>query len=136
MKHKLLISLLCAALVAALAGTTTADDVGDGWEPCNRGEICFRDRAADSRWEKHFWWNAHHSGYRWWDSEENRYTGKVANDAASVRNRDTRCAVTVFAYIGPEHFNHVTVANHGWNQLLPNSVRDQNDEHRRCTGLD
>ncbi len=132
MLRKATIALISLCLLIPLVNTSATSDVGDGLEACNRGEICLHDWYPSDRYRKHFWWNAWHSSYYWWDAWGNYYTTRVHNDAEGIMNRDTVCAVSVRAYIGPQHFHEHVVPNDGDLHRLNSQVRERNDRHVRC----
>ncbi len=136
MPTKALTIVVSICLLVTLTNTSATSDDGDGWEVCSYGEICFQESPNTERLRKHFWWNAYHSGYRWWDAFLNQRDDRMNNDAGAIRNRDSMCSVSVIDQIGPWHFNHATFPNDGVLYTLPGVVTGSNDRHIRCAGWD
>jgi hypothetical protein len=124
---------LAGGLIAGVAATASAADVGDGLLSCNRGEICFARDIPSTTYQKHFWYSADHNGYYFTNvNTGNRDGGPLQDHADQVRNRDTVCAVLVVDNRGIFPDDSYRAPNDGVWKNIPSTVDNENDHHTRC----
>ncbi|WP_112583914.1 hypothetical protein [Micromonospora noduli] len=91
--------LLASALLPG--SPAVAADTGDGWEPCNRGEICLYQAqyayVDSNNGSRQFWYDdMNHRDDRFWLPNQNEYGIVVMDKVKSVHNKDTQCGVRMW----------------------------------------
>ncbi len=129
MRTRAFVAALALLMVAGIPALANHDN-GDGYESCNRGEICLYDLASSSRYTNHFYWSAvYGTHYTWYDTVHNHYESwPVDDDMSAVVNKDTTCDVR-FQDWGTG--NTWTVANDYYWHEAPSSINQRADLHTR-----
>lgn len=118
---------IAGAALLASGATATAQDNGDGYLACNRGEICFWRYSNQVQWTKQFWHTGNHGSYHWANTSV-----RMQDDAVEVTNRDTQCWVRV-GNLSPHTgtWTWIEIPNDHLRKGL-GPIRNANDRHERC----
>jgi hypothetical protein len=132
LKRKLVTAGITFLMIGAVAPAASAD-VGDGQRACNSGEICISADYPASRYQRHFWYAANHTGYFSDVVAGGSSTVPLQNHASSVSNRDSACDARIVNDRGILPDSIHTFAQHptynSWLQII--GVNDANDRHER-----
>lgn len=135
MKRKQLLSVAAILVLTGavvLTGQSATADVGDGNLGCNSGEICYSRYASNNTYQKHFWWNANHAGYKFTNVNTGATgQGNLQNGADKINNRDSSCDVKTIDDRGALPDDVFNAPNGGGWRDITSSVDNENDRHER-----